>query len=65
MMMKIAQKCNLQLLPLPGMLCPMNATVFLVVFCFIRSFGQVCRELTCIFSAEFALILVQVFSALC
>lgn len=33
MMMKIAQKCNLQLFPLPGMLCPMNATVFsLVVF---------------------------------
>lgn len=37
MMMKIAQKCNLRLLPLPGTFCPVNAAVYffslLISFC--------------------------------
>lgn len=44
MMMKIAQKCNLQLLPLPGMFCPVSATVYIFFpidffLLFIQDFG--------------------------
>lgn len=66
MMMNIAQKCNLQLLPLPGMLSPVNAStyiyiyyLFLVAFCCSFNASDINTELTCIFSAIVALFLVQ------
>lgn len=61
-MMKIAQKCNLQLLPLPGRLCAGDAAG-LGGFLLVRASDK-SRRLMCGFSAGTALLLVQILHTL-
>lgn len=56
----IAQKCNLQLLPLPGMLQPVNATGFCQLFSIYSKLQTSPQGTDCISSAEAASPLVQV-----